>query len=101
MEVARQSTTAERVRQQVMFVEKANKKRLLAQLLRKTEVDSAIVFTRTKHGANRVVKDLGKVGIEALAIHGNKAKVLAYVHWTPLKRENSYPGGDGYCSARY
>lgn len=74
VEVARQSTTAERVRQKVMFVEKANKKRLLAQQLRGDEVESAIVFTRTKHGANRVVKDLGKAGIEAVAIHGNKSQ---------------------------
>ena len=74
VEVARQSTTAERVRQQVMFVEKTNKKKLLARMLEQTEVDSAIVFTRTKHGANRVVKDLGKAGIEALAIHGNKSQ---------------------------
>jgi ATP-dependent RNA helicase RhlE len=57
-----------------MFVERANKRRLLASLLDDIDVESAIVFTRTKHGANRVVKDLGKAGIEAVAIHGNKSQ---------------------------
>lgn len=74
VEVAPQSTTAEKIQQSVMFVERPNKKRLLAHLLIESEVESAIVFTRTKHGANRVVKDLGKVGIEAVAIHGNKSQ---------------------------
>ena len=57
-----------------MFVERPNKRRLLAHLLKDHDVESAIVFTRTKHGANRVLKDLGKAGIEALAIHGNKSQ---------------------------
>ena len=74
VEVAPQSTTAEKIQQSVMFVERANKKRLLAHILTTFDIESAIVFTRTKHGANRVVKDLGKVGVEALAIHGNKSQ---------------------------
>ena len=78
VEVARQSTTAERVRQQVMFVEKANKKRLLAQLLNSADVESAIVFTRTKHGANRVVKDLGKAVSKRSRFTGTKARALDY-----------------------
>ncbi|MGB0646726.1 MAG: DEAD/DEAH box helicase [Bradymonadia bacterium] len=74
VEVNPQSSTAERIIQKVMFVERPNKRRLLAHLLRDNDVESAIVFTRTKHGANRVVKDLGRAGIEALAIHGNKSQ---------------------------
>ncbi len=74
VEVTPQASTAERVRQQVMFVTRADKKRLLQALLRKPEVESAIVFTRTKHGANRVAKQLLKAGVEAAAIHGNKSQ---------------------------
>ena len=74
VEVDRQSTTVERISQSVMFVARPDKKRLLRSLLQGPEVESAIVFTRTKHGANRVVKDLTKGGIEAAAIHGNKSQ---------------------------
>jgi ATP-dependent RNA helicase RhlE len=74
IEVDPQSTTVERIEQQVMFVARADKKRLLADLLTTAEVESAIVFTRTKHGANRVVKDLVRGGVEAAAIHGNKTQ---------------------------
>ncbi len=74
VEVDPQSTTVERIEQQVMFVEKSNKKRLLRELLRDPDIESAIVFTRTKHGANRVVKDLTKGGVESAAIHGNKSQ---------------------------
>ena len=74
VEVDRESSTVERISQRVMFVEKANKKRLIRDLLRSEEIESAIVFTRTKHGANRVVKELVKSGVEAAAIHGNKSQ---------------------------
>ncbi len=74
VEVDKQSTTVEKIVQQVMFVERANKKRLLTHLLNGTDIESAIVFTRTKHGANRVVRDLEKAGIRAAAIHGNKSQ---------------------------
>ena len=74
VEVDRQSTTVDRIIQKVMFVDRPNKKRLLRSLLRGDEVESAIVFTRTKHGANRVVKDLAKADIDAAAIHGNKSQ---------------------------
>ena len=56
VEVNPQSSTAERIIQKVMFVERPNKRRLLAHLLKDHDVESAIVFTRTKHGANRVVR---------------------------------------------
>ncbi|MDP6933286.1 MAG: DEAD/DEAH box helicase [Myxococcota bacterium] len=74
VEVDPQSTTVEQIVQQVMFVARPDKKRLLRHLLRGPEVESAIVFTRTKHGANRVVKELSKADIEAAAIHGNKSQ---------------------------
>ena len=74
VEVDRQSTTVDRIVQKVMFVDRPNKKRLLRSLLQGDEVESAIVFTRTKHGANRVVKDLAKADIDAAAIHGNKSQ---------------------------
>ena len=74
VEVDRQSTTVEQIIQRVMFVARADKKRLLRHLLADSEVESAIVFTRTKHGANRVTKDLKKAGVEAAAIHGNKSQ---------------------------
>ena len=57
-----------------MYVDKSDKRRLLVDMLSRPEVESAIVFTRTKHGANRVTKVLSKAGIEAAAIHGNKSQ---------------------------
>ena len=74
VEVTPQATTVERIDQTVMFVEKNNKRRLLADLLDSLEVDRAIVFTRTKHGANRLVKQLEQAGHAAAAIHGNKSQ---------------------------
>ena len=74
VEVVPESTTAERVEQRVMFVEKANKRRLLAHLLDQPDVDQSIVFTRTKHGANRLVQQLERAGHSAAAIHGNKSQ---------------------------
>ncbi len=72
--VAPISSTADKVTQKVYFVDKAKKRRLLVDLLKAEEVVHTLVFTRTKHGANRVVKQLGQAGIEAAAIHGNKSQ---------------------------
>ncbi len=74
VEVTPQSTTVELVEQTVMFVERADKKRLLAQLLKEKDVSRSIVFTRTKHGANRLCEQLDRSGIRAAAIHGNKSQ---------------------------
>ena len=74
VEVAPQSTPVDRIEQSVYFTEKADKRRLLVHLLAALDVERSIVFTRTKHGANRVVKHLLKVGVEAAAIHGNKSQ---------------------------
>jgi ATP-dependent RNA helicase RhlE len=74
VDVSPKVTTVEAIEQTVMFVDRANKKRLLAEILNRYEVSRAIVFTRTKHGANRVVKQLHRAGIESAAIHGNKSQ---------------------------
>jgi ATP-dependent RNA helicase RhlE len=74
VEVTPESTTVELITQHVMFVEKRDKIRLLSEVLGESEVERALVFTRTKHGANKVVKLLGRVDIEAEAIHGNKSQ---------------------------
>jgi ATP-dependent RNA helicase RhlE len=69
-----QQATAERVEQGVYFVAKADKPKLLVHLLEGKAKDSVLVFSRTKHGANKIVKKLGQVDIEAAAIHGNKSQ---------------------------
>ncbi len=68
------SSTVELIDQSIFFVDKNRKKNLLLHLLETHEVKSALVFTRTKHGANRVAQDLTKAGIHAMAIHGNKSQ---------------------------
>jgi ATP-dependent RNA helicase RhlE len=72
--VTPQATTAESVEERVHFVESARKDELLAELLRVRDVERALVFTRTKRGANRVAERLAKRGIPAEAIHGNKSQ---------------------------
>ncbi len=74
VEVTPASSTAETIRQSVYFVDKANKNALLLHVLQDDEIDTALVFTRTKHGADKVVRVLNKQGIKAEAIHGNKAQ---------------------------
>ena len=72
--VAPQSTTAERVEQFATFCNAAEKQALLTLRIRSEPIDRALVFTRTKHGADRVVKNLRAAGIAAEAIHGNKSQ---------------------------
>jgi len=74
VEVTPQSTTADTIQQELYFVEKGDKKQLLIHLLKDKNIKTALVFTRTKHGADKVVKDLTRVGITAEAIHGNKSQ---------------------------
>ena len=74
VEVTPVSSTAEKVRQELYFVNKSNKPKLLKHLLGDEGITSALVFTRTKHGADRVARDLVKNGIGAEAIHGNKSQ---------------------------
>lgn len=66
--------TAEKVEQQIYYVSKGNKIKLLTHLLETGVITSTIVFSRTKHGANKIVKLLGNSDIEAEAIHGNKSQ---------------------------
>lgn len=72
--VAPVSSTAERVNQSAYFVKQKDKAVLLARLLKDREVQRSIVFTRTKHGANRLVGQLDKANLDAVAIHGNKTQ---------------------------
>jgi len=69
-----EQTTAEKVEQAVYFVSKRGKIKLLVHLLKTKPFDSVLVFSRTKHGANKIVRLLGKAGIDADAIHGNKSQ---------------------------
>jgi superfamily II DNA/RNA helicase len=68
------ASTVERVEQRVLRVDRAAKPGILADLLKRESVDRALVFTRTKRGADRVVRSLSKAGIAAQAIHGNKSQ---------------------------
>lgn len=72
--VAPQATTAERVDQGVIHVATENKPDMLSAILKSPDLDRALVFTRTKHGADKVVRKLIKSGVEAAAIHGNKSQ---------------------------
>jgi ATP-dependent RNA helicase RhlE len=68
------ASTVERITQRIIQVDFSAKSGVLAQLLKQEPVDRALIFTRTKHGADKVVKTLEKAGISANAIHGNKSQ---------------------------
>lgn len=74
VEVTPVSSTAETIQQAMYFVEKQDKRHLLIHLLKDESIRSVLVFTRTKHGADKVVKELARVNIKAEAIHGNKSQ---------------------------
>jgi ATP-dependent RNA helicase RhlE len=74
VEVTPVATTAERVEQKIIFVDTMHKQNLLYKLMDDATIDRALVFTRTKHGADKVVKRLEEKGIRAGAIHGNKSQ---------------------------
>ncbi|NHF59461.1 DEAD/DEAH box helicase [Flavobacteriaceae bacterium TP-CH-4] len=69
-----EQATAEKVDQGVYFVSKNNKPKLLVHLLRERPNDSVLIFSRTKHGANKIVKKLAQADIRSAAIHGNKSQ---------------------------
>ena len=69
-----EQATAEKVEQALYYVSKKSKTKLLTQIIQENDIDSVLVFSRTKHGANKIVKQLGKVQIKAEAIHGNKSQ---------------------------
>lgn len=74
VEVTPVSSTAEMIKQSVYLVDKVNKNALLVDILNEVDASSVLVFTKTKHGADKVVKHLTKHGIKADAIHGNKSQ---------------------------
>lgn len=74
VEVTPVSSTAEKVEQAVYFVEKNDKRSLLIHLLKNPAIVSALVFARTKHGADKIAKELYRANIKADAIHGNKSQ---------------------------
>ncbi|MDD3144765.1 MAG: DEAD/DEAH box helicase [Candidatus Gracilibacteria bacterium] len=74
IEVTPVSSTADTVKQFVYFVNSNNKKNLLVQIIKDSKIKAILVFTRTKRGADNVVKDLAHAGIPAEAIHGNKSQ---------------------------
>ncbi len=74
IEVARRNTAAETVSQVVYRVQKEHKRDLLIHLVKDGQWQQVLVFTRTKHGANRLAEQLGRAGIESAAIHGNKSQ---------------------------
>jgi len=69
-----EQATAERVEQALYYVSKKSKIKLLIHLLKENPVETALVFSRTKHGADKIVRMLGKAKIQAAAIHGNKSQ---------------------------
>ena len=74
LEVAPRNATADRIAQVVYPVDKSRKRELLSHLIVRQNWQQVLVFTRTKHGANRLVEQLGKDGLTAAAIHGNKSQ---------------------------
>jgi ATP-dependent RNA helicase RhlE len=74
VEVTPAASTVERAEQRVMFVERGDKRDLLCAMLKDRGLARVLVFTRTKHGANKVAEQLGRAGYRADAIHGNKSQ---------------------------
>ncbi|CDS91699.1 ATP-dependent RNA helicase RhlE [Sphingobacterium sp. PM2-P1-29] len=74
VEVTPESTTAEKIQQEVYYVKKNDKKDLLIHVLKEKNINHVLVFSKTKHGADRIVKDLAKKNIQSAAIHGNKSQ---------------------------
>jgi len=74
VQIARRNAPIELVRQVVYPVDRERKRELLSHLIRSGRIDRALVFTRTKHGANRLAEQLARDGIAAAAIHGNKSQ---------------------------
>ncbi len=74
VEVSPPASTPHRIDERVLFVDDGNKRALLTEILKSPEVERTLVFTRTKHGANRLVTQLEKKAVKARAIHGNKSQ---------------------------
>jgi ATP-dependent RNA helicase RhlE len=85
IEVTPVSSTAEKVEQAVYFVEKNDKRSLLIHLLKDSNIKSALVFARTKYGADKIAKDLYRANIKVDAIHGNKSQAARQKALTDFK----------------
>lgn len=79
------SSPVEAINQRLYYIDKANKKYLLAQIVRDPEVENCLVFSRTRHGADRIVKELKREGIESNAIHGDKSQAARQAALTAFK----------------
>lgn len=82
------SSTVNIIKQSIYFVDKENKKNILQLILKDKSIESVIVFTRTKHGADRVVKQLAKAKIIAQAIHGGKSQTARQIALKSFKNKN-------------
>ena len=80
------TSTVDAISQYLYYVDKGNKKHLLAHLLRSEDLENALVFSRTRYGVDRIVRDLKKAGIDAVGIHGDKSQ---NARQTALKRFKS------------
>ena len=76
------------IEQEVYFVDKENKTNLLVHLLKDMNYDSVLVFSRTKHGADKIVKELDKKGFSSSAIHGNKSQTNRQQTLNDFKERN-------------
>ena len=88
VEVTPVSSTAEKIRQYIYFVDKENKKNILQTILEDKSIESVLVFTRTKHGADKVVRQLSKSKISAKAIHGDKSQSARQQALSDFKEKN-------------
>ena len=86
LSVAPVSSAAEGVTQWVLHVDRGNKRALLASVLRDPAMTRVLVFTRTKHGANRVAQQLDRSGVASAAIHGNKSQAARQRALTDFKQ---------------
>jgi ATP-dependent RNA helicase RhlE len=89
IDVAPRNTAAAPVRQVIHPVDRSRKRHLLTHMLRERQIEQALVFTRTKRGANRLAEQLGKDGIRAVAIHGNKSQSQRVRALTAFKQGHS------------
>ena len=97
VEVSPPSSTVDKIDQRVLFVDRENKAALLASMLEDASIERALIFARTKHGANRIVRNLNKSKIKADAIHGNKSQSARLDALNKFKRQSSCTGSNRYC----
>jgi ATP-dependent RNA helicase RhlE len=83
------SSTVDIIEQAVYFVDKKDKKSLLLHLLKDKSIASALIFSRTKHGADKIIKDLAKAGVPGQAIHGNKSQVARQLALNNFKEKKT------------